>query len=108
MDMGSRDMKYQIEIRNESPLDKDFMFCQKIPHGQNDPLSTAWKVINETRPTLREIDYRIDFNIHPSYNPGKVPVLAPVDGTPWVISFQPENGMPTLPEQDAEGKESSD
>ncbi|BCG26700.1 hypothetical protein TUM18999_48910 [Pseudomonas tohonis] len=101
-------MKYEIKIRNESPLDKDLMFFQKIPHGQNDPLSTAWQVISETRPPLREIDYRIDFNVHPSYSLGKVSVLAPVDGTPWVISLKPENGTPTLPEQDAEGKESSD
>ncbi len=107
MDMGSRDMKYEIEVRNESPLDKDLVFFQKIPHGQNDPLSTAWKVINETRPPLREIDYRIDFNLHPSYT-GNLSVPAPVDGTSWVISLQPENGTPTLPEQDAEGKESSD
>lgn len=107
MDMGSRDMKYEIEVRNESPLDKDLVFFQKVPHGQNDPLSTAWKVINETRPPLREIDYRIDLNLHPSYT-GNLSVPAPVDGTSWVISLQPENSTPTLPEQDAEGKESSD
>ena len=34
MDTGSRDMKYEIKIRNESPLDKDLMFFQKIPTGR--------------------------------------------------------------------------